>query len=64
MSARLFASVGRTKIKKSRILAAEKEMRSMRIKSRTYRAEATYKVNGGKWYGLHVDLLNEIINDP
>lgn len=30
--------------------AAEKEMKAMRSKTRTYRAEATYKVLGGKWY--------------
>lgn len=30
--------------------AAEKEMKALHGKSRTYRAEATYKVTSGKWY--------------
>uniref|UniRef100_A0A1I7RX29 MIR domain-containing protein n=1 Tax=Bursaphelenchus xylophilus TaxID=6326 RepID=A0A1I7RX29_BURXY len=38
--------------------AAEKEMRAMKSKVRTYRAEATYKVNGGKWY-FEFEVLTE-----
>lgn len=30
--------------------AAEKELKSLRSKSRTYRAEALYAVSSGKWY--------------
>ncbi|CAI4225083.1 unnamed protein product [Auanema sp. JU1783] len=37
---------------------AEKELRARKDRTRTYRAEATYAVNGGKWY-FEFEILTE-----